>query len=180
MRSSYLALPLVLQLGCLVPGGFGSDRGGSSVAEDEASDATNERPAQLPTTIAKMLPFLVEGNYAGYPTTVAPTQPRGPHGVQGVRGYYHPSVLGPLDDLTLEHPKGAGAVLELYSADGLTRFGWAASVKLGPTSDGGLDWLWMEVLDKDSGPVLVDGGEGLGSCIGCHASGDDYVFGVGP
>ncbi|MBM4357973.1 MAG: hypothetical protein FJ096_07665 [Deltaproteobacteria bacterium] len=179
MRPGFLVLPLVTLLGCLVPTGFGTGTG-SSRDSGTTDGVVEPRPVPVPTTVDGMLSFLAKGSYASYPTTSAVTRPQGPHGVAGVRAYYHPSLLASLDDQAVEHPAGAGAVLELYSADGTTRFGWAASVKVDPTSDGGFGWLWLEAVEAPDGPKLVEGGDGLSLCINCHASGDDYVIGVKP
>jgi hypothetical protein len=178
MRPWLLALPLATLLGCLVPTGFGTGRGGNEAGGGD--DLTTPRITPLPTTISDMLPFLAEGDYVDYPTTPTITGPQGPHGLKGVRAYYHPALVASLESGALEHPKGAGAILELYAADGVTRYGWAVSVKVDAVSDGGFGWLWLEAVETPNGPKLVDDVESQYLCIKCHASGDDFVIGVAP
>jgi hypothetical protein len=182
MRARGLTLLVLCLSGCLQPTGFGTKQGASTgdTTGDEANgDAPKDPNAPLPTKVADFVEFLRSGGYAAYATTPTALVPTGPHGVAAMRGYYHPTLVSSLEEGNLEHPAGSGAVLELYAADGVTRFGWAASVKLGEVSDFGRSWLWLEAIESNGEVKLVDGGEGLGLCVPCHAAGDDFILGVG-
>lgn len=182
MRALALGV-LVLGLGgCLQPTGFGtgtSTTGGATTGGGDTPPPPKDPNAALPTALDDFVTFLRERAYEAYPTTPSAVVPTGPHGVAGVRGYYHPTLADSLAMGALEHPAGSGAVLELYAADGVTRFGWAASVKLAAESDAGLNWLWLEAIETKGEVKLVDGGPGLGLCIPCHAAGNDFILGVG-
>lgn len=181
MRAAFFALPLVGLVGCLMPTGFGTGTGDApSRAGNESGTTVTEatgKYAPLPTDASKLLPFLRDENYRDYPHDEGVRPSSGPHGVAGVRRYVQPKLASSQTAQTFEHPSGAGAVLELYAADGATRIGWAVSVKLAALSDGGANWYWLEALDGAT-PTLVEEGPGLGICINCHASGDDYVLGA--
>ncbi len=178
MRRLLAWLPLLGLVGCLMPTGFGTgvanDDNGTSGPIITAATGKN---ASLPTRADEFLTFLKERQYSAYPHDEALHVGSGPHGVAGVRRFYQPKLAASLQQQSLEHPVGAGAVLELFAANGTTRLGWAASVKLDSLSDGGSNWLWLEALDGAEA-TLVEAGEGLGLCTNCHASGDDYVLGT--
>ncbi|MBM4376040.1 MAG: hypothetical protein FJ095_13220 [Deltaproteobacteria bacterium] len=180
MRARRLSLLLVGLSGCLQPIGFGTKQGAPVDDTGGSSDEPAKDPnAPVPTKIADFVEFLGSRGYAAYPTTPTALVPTGPHGVAAVRGYYHPTLAASLEAGNLEHPAGAGAVLELFKADGVTRFGWAASVKLGDFSDLGLNWLWLEAIESNGEVKVLEAGEGLGLCVPCHAAGDDFILGIG-
>lgn len=178
MHSWLLGLPLIGLVGCLMPTGFGTGVGthsGSGAGGASISEVTGENAA-LPTGAAEFLAFLKADGYGAYPHEPESHVSVGPHGGPRVRRFYQPKLNQSLAGAALEHPAGAGAVLELYGTDATTRTGWVASVKLDAFSESGQNWYWLEALDGDS-PTLVDAGQGLGICTQCHAGGDDFVLG---
>jgi hypothetical protein len=123
-----------------------------------------------------LIAFIAAGHYVKLAHDPAVRPPLGPHG-GGVRVFYEPKLLDSLRMGGSNHPKGAAAVAEVYALDRKRRTGWVASVKTS-NEEGGFGWFWLEARDQ-SGPKLLDGGQGLGACTGCHAAGDDYVLGAG-
>jgi hypothetical protein len=168
--------------GCVQPKGFGIGGLGSKSSAASGAGTESGRLGAVPGESQKLLAYLASGSYASLPHDATLRAPQGPHGVGGVRIFYEPLLLDSLHAHDGEHPEGAAAVMELFAADRMTRIGWAASVKVDALSDGGFGWFWMEALDRgpSNAPQFVDGGDGLGQCIKCHAGGDDYVLGVPP
>jgi hypothetical protein len=89
-----------------------------------------------------------------------------------VRTFVSPGLAGSLA-AGGDHPRGVGAVKELYDGDDLS--GWAVSVKIAEDSAGGDGWYWFEVFDTAPGASPAVDGTGAGSCTGCHDDGQDYV-----
>lgn len=174
MRLAFLALVLG---GCLFGQGSNKSQGGRAAPAD-SSGARDDEVAS-PTDSKGMLAFLADGHYTSFPHDAKVRKPLGPHGVGGIRVFYQQKLFDSLHAKAGDHPQGSAAIAELYAADGTTRIGWAAAVKLTKDSEGGFGWLWLEALDGMP-PKLVDAGNGLGQCTGCHSAGDDYVLGPMP
>ena len=125
---------------------------------------------EVPTNPDALLPWLKDGRYEAWDreATIHPTD--GPH-LTHVRTYFNVSLAGSLESDNPEHVVRSAAVKELYEA-GFVR-GWAVMVKTEAGTSGDT-WYWYEVLDRDE-PRQRFEGQGLQSCVGCHASGVDHV-----
>lgn len=137
--------------------------GGSTEGEPTTGDTTTG-PAQEPppTNSAELVPWLEAGEYLEWAAESGPHASAGPHGM--VRTFMNDALIGSFEAGLAQHPEGAAAVKELYTAGGQPN-GWAVMVKVQPDSAGGAGWYWYETL---GGNVFADGtGEAL--CTGCHS-----------
>jgi hypothetical protein len=116
-------------------------------------------------------PWLADRGYQDLPSESAVHESRGPHDL--VRTFLSPGLAASLADGDGLHPRGVGAVKELY--DGDTLRGWAVSVKIAEDSAGGDGWYWYEVFDTSADAAPATDGTGAGICTNCHGSGEDYV-----
>lgn len=74
------------------------------------------------------------------------------------------------------HPEGAGAVKELYAADGTTLRGWAVMLKTQADSEAGKGWYWYETTDLTDASKTTISANGDANCTGCHGSGGADFF----
>jgi hypothetical protein len=119
---------------------------------------------------AALQPWLIARGYEAMRAEPAPHPTAGPHG--RVRTFFSPALVASLAGAG-EHPRGAGAVKELYDGDDLR--GWAVEVKVQDDSASGDGWYWYEVFGTDVDSEAVVDGTGAGGCTGCHGRGTDFV-----
>jgi hypothetical protein len=143
----------------------GTDRGDPLELDGDAA-AGLDIPAG-----AGLQAWLGAGEYAEFPAESEVHASTGPHG--RVRSFASPSLFESLSAGGGDHPRGAGAVKELYDGDDLR--GWAVSVKIADDSAGGEGWYWYEVDGTGAGASPAVDGTGADGCTGCHESGRDYV-----
>lgn len=130
-------------------------------------------PSGIPTTdFGAINAWLQKKEYLAWSHESKPHASTGPHGGQ-VQTYVNPALETSLAAKAAEHPAGAASVKELYG-DGSKLTGWAVMVKTQAKSEGGQGWYWYEVFDVAPGASGI-GGQGSGTCTGCHARGADYV-----
>jgi hypothetical protein len=116
-------------------------------------------------------PWLVARGYQDLPAESAPHASSGPHG--RVRTFLSPGLAASLAAGNESHPRGVGAVKELYDGDDVR--GWAVEVKVEESSAGGAGWYWYEVFGTAANAEPVVDGTGADGCTGCHGRGADYV-----
>jgi len=129
------------------------------------------RPELIPTTRDALYAWLKAGNYKSWSHESAPHASAGPHGAP-VLVYVNDALMDSLAAGSAQHPAGAAAVKELLSGGAVD--GWAVSVKVEPSSDGGMGWYWFEIYSSTN-PADALAGRGLGGCTSCHVAGKDYV-----
>ncbi len=148
----------------------GGAGGAASASSNAATNGSGGGGDVIPSNSQALLPWLQAGNYQGWASESAPHDSAGPHfGL--VRTFINDTLDGSLmaggDG---EHPQGSATVKELYGM-GTTVLGWSVSVKTTATSDAGQGWYWYEVYND----TVFGDGNGDGTCVGCHSSGQDYV-----
>ncbi len=133
-----------------------------------------------------MFKFLVSGKYKSFPAKESKTHPSaGPHSIKGTFGmpvqtYMNSIINDSLKAGNKSHPKGAGIVKEMFSAEGELQ-GWAVSLKTQEDSDGGKGWFWYEVTSTKDANAIVAHGNGVALCFGCHSSSrNDFVLSTYP
>jgi hypothetical protein len=156
----------------------GCDGGGDEMADGETASETGDTGAagDVPSNAAELTPFLEGNEYSGFTAESAVHASTGssPHGM--VRVYINDTLEQSLADGNTSHPVGSSAIKELYDADGVTRLGWAVSVKTAEDSGDGMGWYWYRNLSDD---VTADA-NGDAACTGCHQPGVDYFTSVYP
>ena len=85
--------------------------------------------------------------------------------------FINPELQGSLAHGYDRHPVGAGAVRVMYEPDQETVWGYALSLKVAHESDE--DWFWFESFEHQEEPKVS--GFAASGCIGCHATGVDFV-----
>jgi hypothetical protein len=178
---------------------YGCGSNDTSMTTDSGAGATSlgginpaGQPGNLqtpPTTSASDVEaWIAEGAYKAWKceTVVHPQMGVSPHGQNRICA----------NDLTAaysrsgvsERPAGSAAVKELLD-DSSNLVGYAVSVKIKATSDGGGSWYWYERVPLDSPAphdargVIADGlgteGTAKSICVGCHAAaGSDSTHSV--
>jgi len=174
--------------------------GALTACGSDSTDPATPGTAQLPPTTngTDVETWLKAGSYKSWSceTVSHPQIKVSPHGENRIcSNELIANFTGEVDE---ERPKGSAAVKELYNDD-KELVGYAVSVKVADTSDGGANWYWYERLPLDSAaPHDAKGvvADGLGTagpektiCVGCHAGAgsddahfvtksSDYVYGV--
>jgi hypothetical protein len=120
---------------------------------------------------AALQPWLIARGYQDLAAESAPHASSGPHG--RVRTFLSPGLATSLAAGNDAHPRGVGAVKELYDGDDLR--GWAVEVKVADESAGGAGWYWYEVFGTAETSEPVVDGTAADGCTGCHGRGADYV-----
>ena len=148
--------------------------------------------AQLPPTTngADVEAWLKKGSYLDWSCETAshPQIKVSPHGQNRICS--NDAIVAFSGKVGDERPKGSAAVKELYD-DSAKLVGYAVSVKLADTSNGGDNWYWYERMGSS---VVADGNGNSGAphsiCVSCHAgagsdntqhsvsSSSDYVYDV--
>ncbi|MCG3175032.1 MAG: hypothetical protein GMKNLPBB_03366 [Myxococcota bacterium] len=129
----------------------------------------------IPGEAGALWAFLTAKKYMNFKAEPEVHPSGGPHGK--VRTWFNAILAGSLEKNMSAHPRGAGAVKELYAADGTTLTGWAVELKVQDDSAGGKGWYWYEVLSTTDDSKLVADGLGVQLCAGCHGRGGvDYVL----
>lgn len=165
----------------------------TACGSDSASPSTtDEGSAQLPPSSngKDVEAWLAKGSYEDWSceTSSHPQIKVSPHGKNRI--CTNDLITGFTGSGSDERPKGSAAVKELYN-DSDELVGYAVSVKLAATSDGGANWYWYE---RTPDGVVADGKGGSGTpksiCVSCHAgagsdsdmhfvnSSSDYVYDV--
>jgi hypothetical protein len=116
-------------------------------------------------------PWLVAGSYRDLPSESRPHSSAGPHG--RVRTFLSPGLADSLAAGADVHPRGVGAVKELYDGDDVR--GWAVEVKVADDSASGAGWYWYEVFGTSAASEPVVDGTAADGCTGCHGRGTDFV-----
>ena len=131
-----------------------------------------------PTERAAYLAFLEAGKYKRWASEPDYHASSGPHG-GGVRVFYSPRAAQALESGASTLPKGAATVKELSSEGDL--YGWAVWTKAQDDSDGGNGFYWFEVIRGNAGEDDEVYGDGFGhsDCVGCHATGRDFLLSDG-
>jgi hypothetical protein len=174
MTISATGMSVLVIAGALVscsssPGSESSSSGGSGA--DGGGTMTDGVPAGDPAAVNA---WLQKKEYQAWPKeSAARAFTPGAGGHSGtVRAYLNPKLDASMTAGNAEHPIGAAAVKEFFQGDTLT--GWAAYVKTQDKSDGGKGWYWYETFGVTPGASSI-GGQGSGTCTGCHSSGRDFV-----
>ena len=122
-----------------------------------------------PADAAALIAWLEAGSYRGWQAESGPHAGRGPHfGV--VRTFVNGALFDSLSAAAAQHPTGGAAVKELYGSGTATVRGWAVMRKVQDDSDAGRGWYWYEYFNGSGG-----GGIGDTVCMGCHATGQDFI-----
>ena len=140
-------------------------------SDSTSSPSTSPSSAQLPPTTggADVEAWLKLGSYKDWSceTTSHPQIKVSPHGKNRICS--NDLIAGFTGAVGDERPKGSAAVKELYD-DSDALVGYAVSVKLQETSDGGKNWYWYE---RTPTGVVADGTGDAGTpksiCVSCHA-----------
>jgi hypothetical protein len=142
----------------------GSDSTETPAAKDLGS-------AQLPPTSngSDVEAWIAKGSYMDWTCETAshPQIKVSPHGKNRICS--NDLISGFKGAVGDERPKGSAAVKELYN-DSDELVGYAVSVKLEATSNGGANWYWYE---RTPSGVVADGKGDAGAaksiCVSCHA-----------
>lgn len=155
-------------------------------SQEPSAQTPGDNVGSIPTGKEELFKFLVDGGYKSFPAKESASHPSaGPHSIKGtfglpVRAYMNPAMAASLKAGNTTHPKGAGIVKEMFSAEGELQ-GWAVSLKTQDNSDLGKGWFWYEVTSVKDSSALVAHGNGVALCAGCHSSSrKDFVLSVYP
>ena len=154
----------------------------SQSQRDSKWTATRPTPKQIdgtdvPLVQDDLFKYLRTFQYKEWKTKEPAVHPsRGPHVKYGkpVRVFFNDTLAASMELGQSEHPEGSAAIKEMYEDDG-SLIGWAVEVKTQKASDDGDGWFWYEVTSTTDGSDPVAIGNGIAGCVGCHASGEDYV-----
>ena len=133
----------------------------------------------VPTDRQLLFQFLQAGSYRTFSDQETDRHPsRGPHAKFNwpVRVFFDPKMASSLQRGNVEHPAGSAVVKEMFSEDGSNLVGWAVMVKTLEDSEGGAGWFWYETTNTEDSSDVVAAGNGIGLCVGCHATGNDFVL----
>jgi hypothetical protein len=130
-------------------------------------------PTVPPKPLGALLGWLRAGVYrATYTPEPAVRASSTAHGMH-VRTWYAPSLVEDLRGGTLPFRPGAAMVKELYFDGDRTVVGWSVMRKVRRRSARGRGWFFFETLN---GRTPIARGRGVGSCVGCHVAGTDFLL----
>ncbi|NKB88133.1 MAG: hypothetical protein GKS06_07935 [Acidobacteria bacterium] len=132
----------------------------------------------LPVSEAALFEYLQDGGYGDFEAKESRTHPgRGPHTsvTSPVRVFYNDILASSMEANNAEHPRGASAVKEMFTADGQPQ-GWAVMVKTHDETDEGRGWYWYEVTSDTDSSALAANGNGVPGCIACHSFRDQDLI----
>ena len=126
-----------------------------------------------PSDADTLLEFLADGKYREWERESGPHPSAGPHGGT-VLTYVNDTLLESLEAGNEVHPPCSASVKELFLGNEEVS-GYAVYVKVREDSANGAGWYWLETFSTDPTDSPAFEGDGDGTCVGCHSTGNDFV-----